>query len=83
MIRKANDHGAIIISLDLPTGLNASTGEVMVPCINADYTMTLAYPKIGLKENPKVVGKLFIADIGLPLKLYKDSGLEKPSFFTH
>lgn len=82
MIRKANDHGASIISLDLPSGLNALTGEVMEPCINADYTMTLAYPKTGLKENPEVVGQLFIADIGLPSKLYRELGLEKPPFFT-
>jgi len=56
------------------------TGEVMDPCIEANYTMTLAYPKIGFSE--KVVGKLFVADIGLPLELYKEEELDFPDFFT-
>jgi len=80
MIRKANDHSSPIISLDMPSGLSATTGKVMDPCIEADYTMTLAYPKKGCSE--KVAGRLFVADIGLPLGLYKEMGLDFPDFFT-
>jgi NAD(P)H-hydrate epimerase len=80
MIKKANDHGAPIISLDMPSGLSAMTGKIMDPCIEADYTLTLAYPKRGYLK--KVVGRLFVADIGLPLELYKELGLDAPDFFT-
>jgi NAD(P)H-hydrate epimerase len=80
MIRKANNHGSTIISLDIPSGLSAVSGKVMEPCIEANYTMTLAYPKIGHKQ--KVVGELYVADIGLPLELYKEMGLGFPDFFT-
>jgi NAD(P)H-hydrate epimerase len=45
MIRAANTHGSSIISLDMPSGLNATTGDVMDPCIEANFTMTLAYTR--------------------------------------
>jgi NAD(P)H-hydrate epimerase len=80
MIRKANNHSSPIISLDIPSGLSAATGKAMEPCIKADYTMTLAYPKVGYTE--KVNGELYVADIGLPPKLYKEMGLDFPDFFT-
>ncbi len=81
MIRKTNDSIAIIISLDVPTGLNTSTGKIMAPCTRAAYTMILAYPKIGLYENPEFVGELLIAEIGIPQEIYKEMGLERPEFF--
>lgn len=80
MIRAANTHGSPIISLDIPSGLSATTGNVMDPCIEANYTMTLAYPKRGYSE--RVVGKLIVADIGLPFELYKELELDLPDFFT-
>ncbi len=70
MIRAANTHGSPIISLDMPSGLNATTGDVMDPCIEANFTMTLAYTKRGYSK--KVVGKLFVVDA----REYQ-SGLEK------
>ena len=81
LIREMNESNGNIISLDVPTGLNTSTAEIMDPCVRASYTMTLAYPKIGLSENPEFVGELYIADIGLPRELYKEMGLERPEFF--
>jgi NAD(P)H-hydrate epimerase len=80
MIRKANNHGSPIIALDIPSGLSAVTGKEMEPCIEANYTMTLAYPKIGYMK--KVTGELFVTDIGLPLELYKEMELNFPDFFT-
>ncbi len=71
MIRWANEQKSPILALDLPSGLNASTGEVLEPTIRAAATMTLALPKEGLRRAGKnVVGELYLADIGVPRELY-------------
>jgi NAD(P)H-hydrate epimerase len=71
MIRWANGQKSPILALDLPSGLNATTGEVLEPTIRAAATMTLALPKEGLRRAGKdVVGELYLADIGVPPELY-------------
>jgi len=68
----------VIIAVDLPSGLNADTGEADPACPSADYTVTLAMPKRGLFLFPGAerVGKLTIADIGIPPELAADIDLE-------
>jgi len=76
MIRWANGQKSPVLALDLPSGLNASTGEALEPTIRAAATMTLALPKEGLRRAGKdVVGELYLADIGVPLELYALSPL--------
>jgi len=60
-----------IIALDLPSGLNANTGAVDPACLYADNTITLGFPKLGLFNSPGAgrIGKLTIADIGIPAHL--------------
>ncbi len=60
-----------IIAIDLPSGLNADTGEVDPDCIHADTTITLACPKQGFFFFPgrDYIGELYIGDIGLPAEL--------------
>ncbi|MBM3133544.1 MAG: NAD(P)H-hydrate dehydratase [Chloroflexi bacterium] len=57
-----------ILAVDLPSGLNADTGEVDPATLTADLTVTFAYPKIGLFRFPGAarLGRLEIADIGIP-----------------
>jgi hydroxyethylthiazole kinase-like uncharacterized protein yjeF len=57
-----------IIALDLPSGLNADTGEVDPGCLYVDHTITLAFPKPGLFKFPGAerVGEISVVDIGLP-----------------
>lgn len=72
MIKWANFGGSTILSLDVPSGLDASTGEAHFPVIQADLTMTLALPKKGLKMNQSdLVGDLYLADIGVPPIVYE------------
>lgn len=68
-IEFANESNAKVIALDIPSGIDASTGKVKNNFIKANYTLTLAYPKVGLK-NPNC-GKLFLGDIGIPSQIYK------------
>jgi NAD(P)H-hydrate epimerase len=71
-VRWANDQNCPILSLDIPTGLDATTGKVHDPAIRASATLTLALPKDGLRHEvgSGVVGELYLADIGVPSDLY-------------
>ncbi len=62
-----------VIALDLPSGLNADTGAVDPACLYADNTITLGFPKPGLFNSPGAerVGKITVADIGIPTYLAK------------
>lgn len=57
-----------IVAVDLPTGLNADSGEVDPGTIPADLTITLACPKQGFFFFPgrSYLGQLLIGSIGLP-----------------
>jgi len=78
-IERANASGIPILSLDSPSGLDATTGEPGQPCIRAATTMTLALPKTGLlaPQAREFVGELYLADIGVPPELYASASLGK------
>ena len=60
-----------VVAVDLPTGMNADTGEVDPGTILADITITLACPKQGCFFFPgrEYIRKLYVGDIGLPAEL--------------
>jgi len=66
-----------VVAIDLPTGLNADTGEVDPGIVRADMTITLACPKQGFFFFPgrDYLGELFVGSIGLPPEM--ESGLTK------
>ena len=72
LIRAANDHEAPVLALDVPSGVDSSTGDVLEPAVWAKATLTLALPKEGLLEPQALghVGELYLADIGVPPELY-------------
>jgi NAD(P)H-hydrate epimerase len=75
LIAWANAVSAPALSLDTPSGLDVTTGKVTVPCIRADATLTLALPKVGLLGSPQV-GRLYLADISVPPRVYTRFGLD-------
>jgi NAD(P)H-hydrate epimerase len=79
LIRWANAMGAPIIALDLPSGLDATTGEIPGEVIRPLATLTLALPKRGLADVP---GKIVLADIGIPVGVYARLGLSYESPFA-
>jgi len=78
-INWANNQTAKKISLDIPSGIDSTTGENYDEYFLADTTMTLALPKTGLTE--KKCGKLLLADIGISKKVYGKIGIEYISPF--
>lgn len=65
---------APVLALDVPSGVDASIGEVFAPAIRAAATLTLALPKAGLFTPAAAAqaGELYLADIGVPPKLYAE-----------
>lgn len=57
-----------VIAVDVPSGVDATTGKVSQHAIKADITVTFSYPKTGLLKYPAIknVGKLIVANIGIP-----------------
>jgi len=57
-----------VLSVDLPSGLDADTGQAPGPCVRADATVALGGIKLGLvlPEAAGYVGRLYLAPIGLP-----------------
>jgi ADP-dependent NAD(P)H-hydrate dehydratase / NAD(P)H-hydrate epimerase len=60
-----------VVAVDLPSGMNADTGEVDPGTLPADTTITLACPKQGFFFFPgrEYIGKLYVGDIGFPAEL--------------
>ena len=67
-----NESGKKIVSVDVPSGLNADTGEVMGMAVNARWTATLGLPKAGffMRQGSMHIGELNVIDIGLPRDSY-------------
>ncbi len=72
LIDLCNQHAARVLSLDVPSGLDATTGEAPGPVVHPERTLTLALPKTGLQRVP---GDLYLADIGIPPEVYHRLGL--------
>lgn len=65
-IRAVNESSGLKVSVDVPSGLNADTGETPGDVVRADITVTLHKPKPGLYRRPDIVGELIVAPIGAP-----------------
>lgn len=63
-----NDREAPTVAIDVPTGLHSDTGEKLGVAIDADRTVTMAAPKVGLwvGEGPVQTGSVEVVDIGIP-----------------
>ena len=65
---------ALIVSIDIPSGLNADTGAAEGEVVCADVTVTMGLPKTGLvaPEALPYVGTVEVVDIGIPPELAED-----------
>jgi NAD(P)H-hydrate epimerase len=66
-----------VVSLDVPSGIDATTGETLGTAVTPERTVTLALPKTGLET---LSGTLYLADIGIPQTVYErlDIHYERP-----
>ena len=68
VIEEVNRANKPVTAIDIPSGLNADTGQVMGVAVRADLTVTFGFPKIGQLVFPGagLVGRLVRIDIGIP-----------------
>lgn len=69
LIGMINTSKAYVLSVDIPSGLDATSGEVLGCCVKADKTITFVAKKRGmvLGEGPRYCGRVVVKDLGLPL----------------
>lgn len=77
MIEWALSEDAPVVSLDIPSGIDSTTGKAPGTHVVAAHTMTLALPKTGL--DGVAAGDLWLADIGIPRETYRRAGLAVPA----
>ncbi len=77
MIEWTEEAKAPCLSLDVPSGIDSTTGEAQGVYVTAAGTVTLALPKTGLDVG--AVGALWLADIGIQAELYHRAGHAVPT----
>jgi NAD(P)H-hydrate epimerase len=77
LIDAANASSVPVLAIDLPSGIDATTGDALGSAIRADSTITLGLPKQGLVRGPGVrhAGVVVVADIGIPAAAYRAVGI--------
>ncbi len=67
LIEEINSSGVPVVAVDIPSGVDASTGEVAGAAVRADVTVTMHGRKVGLVVAPGrfLAGDVVVADIGL------------------
>jgi len=73
-----------ILAIDVPTGVNATTGVVSNPAIKACTTLMLDLPKRGVLDPAATlsVGQLYLGDLGIPLRVHEGLGIQADSIFS-
>jgi len=72
------NQNSLILSCDIPTGVNSDTGNISIDTVKADYTITMGYPKIGMFLEPgkSSSGLITSVDIGFPKNIDELSGIK-------
>lgn len=66
-VKKINASNQPVVAVDIPSGLDATTGKILGSAIRANTTITFGYLKVGLTvgDASKRVGKVIVKDIGI------------------
>lgn len=80
LVAKANGLGISVLCVDVPSGLDLSTGKWFSPSFKGADVVTLGLPKKFMIGNTGI-RRLFLADIGIPREAYSKVGVKAPLLF--
>ena len=66
IVEKINSMAAFRVAVDVPTGINSDTGEILGNAVKANLTVTFYKAKPGLAKAREYVGDVIVKNIGLP-----------------
>lgn len=66
IVKKINSMSAFRLAVDIPTGIDSDTGEVLGGAVKADLTVTFHKMKPGLLKAIDIVGEIVVRDVGIP-----------------
>ncbi len=74
IVNYINTLNAFKIAVDVPTGIDSDTGEVLGCAVKAELTITFHRAKPGLEKAKEYVGELAVVNIGLPMEMERFAG---------
>jgi hydroxyethylthiazole kinase-like uncharacterized protein yjeF len=74
MVKAINSSKAFCVAVDVPTGVDSDTGQVLSDAVKADLTVTFYKTKSGFGAAGKYCGEILVRDIGLPWELENYAG---------
>ncbi len=82
VIESLNQMHGIKIAIDIPSGIDATTGNILGVAFQADYTVTFGFQKLGMffSDGIDYCGKVVCRDIGFPQMVLKEV---KPQIYTY
>ena len=77
-IEAINKQECRVVAVDIPSGVEGSSGKVLGPAVKAEVTVTMGLPKVGLMVPPgrNFAGEVKIIDIGIPRKFIEDANIQ-------
>lgn len=78
VIKEINENAGYVMSVDIPSGVDADSGEICGVCVKADKTVTFAAYKVGMLMFPAAdfVGEVVVADISIPKYILDEENLQ-------
>ncbi len=68
VIEMMNHSGVEILSVDIPSGIDANTGKIMGVCVNPHKVVTFQFMKEGIARNPLICNDVVVESISIPKK---------------
>jgi len=84
LIEFANNSKKKILAVDVPSGLDSTTGKAFSPCIKSNATLALTLPKTGLrkKDGKKFAGKIYVGYLTVPNRVLKKAKIKPRNWFS-